>query len=429
MYFKNFKEKVLVVITISIVCFAFCQRFATSAEFEELFIILEQNFTDQNSEIVILAKGEEEGLRRLHVFGPDGKRIIQLFAKNKTLGTREFVIESPEPDLDDILAAYPEGNYRFVGVTISGEKLEGNATLSHNLTEPAVITIDKNLGIITWEEIEDAEAYQFEFAQEEEGEALFEVSAEFSADTTSFVIPESMRNPGDYKVGVASVAENGNIILVEQEFVIEDYEPIINPEDFVDIVDNQYFPLTPGATYKYMGETEDGMEEIVVTVTDDTKEILGVTCTVVRDTVTVDGELAEDTFDYYAQDKLGNVWYFGEETFEFEDGVAINSAGAWEAGVDGAQPGIIMEADPKLADSYRQEFLEGEAEDMADVVSLGVAVEIPFGSFSNCLQTFDWTPLDPEALEYKFYASGVGLVKEFNLANGETLELVEISTE
>lgn len=205
------------------------------------------------------------------------------------------------------------------------------------------------------------------------------------------------------------------------------YAPTIDPANFVEGIDHPYFPLTPGTTMVYEGETEEGTERIEVTTMPETKEILGVTCTVVRDTVWLDDELVEDTFDWYAQDKDGNVWYMGEETREYEDGVVVSTAGAWEAGVDGAQPGIIMEGDPQVGDTYRQEYYVGEAEDMAEVISLSESASVPYGGFDQVLVTREWTPLEPGIAENKYYAPGVGLILEVVVEGGtERVELVDI---
>lgn len=209
----------------------------------------------------------------------------------------------------------------------------------------------------------------------------------------------------------------------------EPYEPLIDPKNFVEGVDNPYFPLTPGTTFVYEGETEDGIEHIEVVVTDDTKEILGVTCIVVRDTVWIDGELVEDTYDWYAQDTDGNVWYMGETTEEYEDGEVASTAGSWEAGVDGAKPGIIMWADPQVGQPYRQEYYQGEAEDMAETISLTESASVAYGSYHNLLVTREWTPLDPGVAENKYYAEGVGLVLEVVVEGGSgRTELIDIVT-
>jgi hypothetical protein len=210
----------------------------------------------------------------------------------------------------------------------------------------------------------------------------------------------------------------------------EPYNPIINPADFVAQIDNQYLPFTPGTTFIYEGETEDGKERIEVEVTHETKEILGVTCIVVRDRVWVDSELVEDTFDWFAQDKDGNVWYFGEDSKEYEGGKVVSTEGSWEAGLDGAKPGIIMKANPQVGDAYRQEYYEDEAEDMAEVLSLNESISVTYGSFENCLKTQEWTPLEPDIVENKYYAPGVGVILEVAVeGESERVELIDIRTE
>ena len=215
----------------------------------------------------------------------------------------------------------------------------------------------------------------------------------------------------------------------------QEYDPVIDPADFVDEIgdplpiDNQYLPLIPGTSFLYQGETEDGTEEILVYVTYETKEILGVTCTVVRETAWLDGELAEDTFDWHAQDRYGNIWYFGEYTEEYEDG-EVSTEGSWEAGVDGAKPGILMLADPGPGDSYRQEYYEDVAEDMATVLRLNAQVSVAYSDFDNCLRTKEWTPLEPGSVEFKHYAPGLGLVLVTELKGGIVeIELVDIATD
>jgi hypothetical protein len=205
------------------------------------------------------------------------------------------------------------------------------------------------------------------------------------------------------------------------------YAPQIDPADFVAVIDNPYLPLAPGTRWVYEAKTEDGLERLVVEVTSDNKVINGVNCVVVRDTVTLDGVITEDTLDWYAQDNEGNVWYFGEDTKEYEDGKVASTEGSWEAGVDGAKPGIAMKAHPRPGDSYRQEYYQGEAEDMAKVLRLGESAKVPFGSFTDVLVTEDTTPLEPEVIEHKYYALDVGLVLEVTVSDGERVELVELS--
>ena len=159
---------------------------------------------------------------------------------------------------------------------------------------------------------------------------------------------------------------------------------------------------------------------------DETREVMGVEVRVVHDVVTEDGELVEDTYDWYAQDADGNVWYFGEDTKEFENGKVSTTAGSWEAGVDGAQPGVLVPAEPEVGQTYRQEYYAGEAEDAAAVLSLDEKVEVPFGSYDGVLMTKDFTPLEPDILEHKFYARGVGLVLALAISGGsDREELVE----
>jgi hypothetical protein len=158
----------------------------------------------------------------------------------------------------------------------------------------------------------------------------------------------------------------------------------------------------------------------VVSVTDRTKVILGVTTTVVHDQVfSANGDLAEDTFDWYAQDRFGNVWYFGEDTAEYANGKVSSTKGSWEAGVGGAQPGVVMLAQPTVGESYHQEFLRGEAEDVGTVVAIDDRVSVPYGSFDHVLVTEDTTPLEPQILEHKFYAPGIGVVLERVLRGGQ----------
>ena len=168
--------------------------------------------------------------------------------------------------------------------------------------------------------------------------------------------------------------------------------------------------MAPGSRWIY-SETEGNTEHrIEVTVTNETRVIAGITARVVHDVVTEDGELIEDTFDWYAQDDDGNIWYLGEDTREYENGEVVSTAGSWEAGVDGAQAGIIMPARPRVGLEYRQEHLAGEAEDAARVLSLDEQVDVPAGHFDDVLMTKDFTPLEPDLLEHKFYAPDVGPV-------------------
>jgi hypothetical protein len=207
----------------------------------------------------------------------------------------------------------------------------------------------------------------------------------------------------------------------------EGWNPKIDPSNFVSSIDNPLFPLKPGTVFVYETTSEDGKERIEVRVAHETKVIMGVACTVVRDTVTEGGKVTEDTYDLYAQDKEGNVWYFGEDSKAYKGGKLVGTGGSWEAGVKGAKPGIIMKARPAKGDQYYQEYSVGIAEDEAEVVSLSGAAKVPYGSFSDCLETKEFTALEPGAVEYKFYAPGVGLV--LTLEGDAREELVSITSE
>lgn len=207
------------------------------------------------------------------------------------------------------------------------------------------------------------------------------------------------------------------------------YSVDVRADDFVEGVDNPHFPLTPGARYIYESLKEEGLERTEVAVLAETREVMGTTATVVRDTVYLNDEMIEDTFDWYAQDREGNVWYLGEDVSNYENGVLVDHAGSWEAGVDGALPGIIMFADPAahIGETYRQEYYAGVAEDMAEVLSVSESVMVPYGSFEESVQTRDYTPLERGVEEHKFYAVGIGLVRAVDLGSGEEEVLVAFS--
>ena len=208
------------------------------------------------------------------------------------------------------------------------------------------------------------------------------------------------------------------------------YAPSIDPADFTTKVDNKYFPLKPGTTFVYRGKTEDATEGDTVAVTSDTRNIMGVECVVVDDRVTEDGEPTEKTYDWYAQDNEGNVWYFGEDSKEYENGKVKSTEGSWEAGKDGAEPGIIMPANPNVGETYRQEYYKGEAEDMARALKLDGSATVPQGSYDHVLVTREWTPLEPNIAEHKYYAAGVGNVLEVAVKGPqERLELVDVKHE
>ena len=204
------------------------------------------------------------------------------------------------------------------------------------------------------------------------------------------------------------------------------YAPAFDVANFGNPKANPYFPLEPGVVTVFEG---DG-EHVEVTVTAETKVIQGVTTRVITDTVTVDGEVKEDTTDWYAADNLGNVWYFGEQTAEYENGQVTSTEGSWEAGVDGALPGVIMLADPQVGDVYRQEWYAGQAQDVAKVYAVGESVTVPNGSFEQVIITEDWSELTPDVHERKWYAPRVGVVHEKTVRGGSgSLDLVEATTQ
>ncbi len=206
------------------------------------------------------------------------------------------------------------------------------------------------------------------------------------------------------------------------------YAPQVDPAGFGGAIDNPYWPLVPGARRVFEGRSEGEAERIEVAVLEETRDVMGIRATVVRDTVFVDGELVEDTFDWYAQDGDGNVWYLGEDSTEYEGGEAVSTAGSWEGGVDGALPGVVMWADPRVGQAYRQEFYEGEAEDVVEVLRTGQSVTVPAGTFDDVLVTREWNPLEPDVVEEKSYAPGVGVILERKVEGGEeVVELIEFT--
>jgi hypothetical protein len=191
------------------------------------------------------------------------------------------------------------------------------------------------------------------------------------------------------------------------------YAPKIDPANFVTTIDNRYWPLTPGTAFHYRGVRGSTPQTDDEVVTHQTKQILGVTCTVVRDTVSEHGAPVERTFDWYAQDEQGNVWYMGEDSLERKHGHFVTASDSWESGVKGAQPGIIMPADPQPGDAYRQEYYPpGEALDEARVISLDGSATVPYrGLHTGVLVTSERSPLEPQT-EQKYYAPGLGEVDE-----------------
>ncbi len=206
------------------------------------------------------------------------------------------------------------------------------------------------------------------------------------------------------------------------------YDPVIDPAQFVDPADighgvapNNYYPLVRGSTWVYRG----GGELNTVVVTDETREILGVTCAIVHDVVRSEGEVTEDTQDFLAQDLAGNIWYFGEVSQELEDGFLKSIEGSWLAGSERAKPGIIFEAAPRVGDAYRQEFALDEAEDAARVLSTTASESVPAASCDGtCVLTEDFNLLEPDSVEHKYYAQGIGTILEVDPEDGGRIELI-----
>ena len=207
-----------------------------------------------------------------------------------------------------------------------------------------------------------------------------------------------------------------------------DYEPVLDPANFVAVIDNPYFPLPVGRTLVYEG-IKDGQSQVdTVTVTDQTKVIEGITARMVSDVSTHDGTLLEKTFDWYAQDRQGNVWYLGEDTTAFLPNGKTDTSGSWQAGVHDAEPGIIMGANPQIPDAYRQEFLAGAAEDTAWVVERGGSVTVPYGKLRNTLTTLEATRIEPGLYDQKVYAPGIGIALEQSLTGPtEIAKLVSVT--
>jgi hypothetical protein len=205
------------------------------------------------------------------------------------------------------------------------------------------------------------------------------------------------------------------------------YSPTIDPANFVATIDNRYFPLLAGTAFHYRGTADGTAQADDMVVTRRTRRVLGVDATVVEDTVSEHGKPIERTFDWYAQDKQGNVWYMGEDSFELQHGKFVRASDSWEAGVDGAKPGIIMPGDPQPNDVYRQEYFPPEALDQARVLRTNGRLRVTYGSYNQVLVTEEWSPVEPQ-IEEKNYVAGVGEIEEHVTAGGnEQFDLVSIT--
>jgi hypothetical protein len=198
----------------------------------------------------------------------------------------------------------------------------------------------------------------------------------------------------------------------------------LDPANFSTDITNPYWPMKPGTRWTYRNVEEGNPpQDIVVVVTSATKKLAnGITARIVRDTGRSQGQIVEDTVDWYAQDAQGNLWYMGEQTAEFEKGKVVSRAGSWEAGKDGAMPGIMLPAQPQVGQKYRQEYKKGEAEDNGEVLATNNLVEVKAGDYRKSLVTMDTSNVEKTAVEYKFYAPGVGPLLALDISGGASRE-------
>ena len=217
------------------------------------------------------------------------------------------------------------------------------------------------------------------------------------------------------------------VVVQKESNKQEVYNPQINPTDFTTNITNKYFSLPVGRKLTFEADTKEGPEKIIIEITGETKVIEGVKTLVYSDTVYLNGELHEVTKDYLAQHKNGDVWYFGENVDNYENGKIKDHSGTFIHGRDGAKAGIWMKALQKVGDSYRQEYYKGQAEDMRDTVAVGVTVTTGLATYTDCVKVYDWTPLDKKSREHKYYCPAVGaLVLNEHLETGKRAELVKV---
>jgi hypothetical protein len=256
------------------------------------------------------------------------------------------------------------------------------------------------------------------------------VESQGTVEFTSTVVPPATIPPTETSTPTAGTTASPTqtiTLFTESEGT---YHINLTPADFVDVIDNPYFPLPAGAKWEYeIREGNGSKQKDTLEVLKETRNVNGVQATVVRDMVSTGDQIVEDTFDWFAQDKYGNVWYVGESVDNYVGGVLVGHKGSWEWGVDGALPGIIMWADPSahLNEEYRQEYYLGQAEDMGQVLSVNESVTVPFGSFDQVVKTFDFSKLETNAKEQKFYAAGIGLIKEMDLNSNEEVVLIKMT--
>jgi hypothetical protein len=272
----------------------------------------------------------------------------------------------------------------------------------HTLDQPDVVGIDVHLM-----ELRNTVNDEDPAAGEEEAQGLRETLASIEPTT-------GPAGSSDTETPAIDPGDGGN------------YEPRLDPADFVDAIDNPYLPLGPGARWVYEGIVDAEHNRIELAVTGERKEIMGISAVGVSDTNYLDGELSAETLDWYAQDREGNVWYMGEDTKEYENGKLKGTEGSWQAGVDGALPGIFMLAQPGVGEAYRHTYDPGQAEDLARVERVGATHTIGLGDYRDVVVIQEWTPLEPEIIEKKYYAPGVGKIHEIQTAGGTGgTELIE----
>ena len=207
------------------------------------------------------------------------------------------------------------------------------------------------------------------------------------------------------------------------------YQPDIRIADFPESTTftHPYFPYQQGSTYIYGGQSDEGTVRIELERTAVTRIIMGIICSGIQDKTWIAGQLLEESLDWYAQDKEGNIWFMGQELTNYNsDGIIINHNGSWEAGVHGVKPGIVMPAHPQPGLVYREEYFFNVAEDQAEIIAIDMTIAIPLGTFENCLKIKGWTELDQEVLEYKYYAPGKGIIQELSVKENEEIVLGEI---
>ena len=333
----------------------------------------------------------------------------------------------PEPSARAAaLAAVP-------GATVKGEELEsegGRWIYSYDLVvagQPGVeeVHVDAITGKLLAREHE-GEGQEAAEQAEERGRAGEAVGAG-EGDEVGEAAEAGQAGEDGQATEAAEAGEAGESAEVTstatQAPVTEPYAPMVVARDFVAGVDNVYFPLVPGTVYRY--ESTNGGRN-VVTVMDGTRAIQGIAATVVLDQeYGEDGALAEETYDWYAQDRTDNVWYLGEDSRELKAGRVVSTSGSWQAGEAGAKPGLIMPAHPAVGQAYRQEYRKDVAEDQGRVEAVGVSARVPYGSFRDCIRTVDTSPLEPFVRETKLYCRGVGLVQE-NEGPGVVNRLVSV---